>query len=291
MRPELARQPAPPGLDRRAGRHEPAHAGGGVGSAVIDMMTPDPALRAPTGAPVVVPTTNLPASFGGLMGRAAAVSEVRTLLGSGRLVTLTGPGGVGKTRLALEVAAQLAGGCPDGTWLVELAAETGEAGPAELVSAAVGLSDSASPVPLADRLAGALGSRQLLLVLDNCEHLIGPVAALAGRLLRAGPGVRILATSQEPLAIGGEQRWEVPPLGLPGSGDGEAELIAQAGAVQLFVARAAAAVPGFTLDAGNARAVASICRRLDGIPLALELAAARVRALGAPRRGSGRCAR
>jgi predicted ATPase len=95
--------------------------------------------------------------------------------------------------------------------------------------------------------------------------------------------VRILATSQEPLAIGGEQRWEVPPLELPaltGSGDGEAELVAQAGAVQLFVARAAAAGPGFTLDAGNARAIASICRRLDGIPLALELAAARVRALG-----------
>jgi predicted ATPase len=215
-----------------------------------------------------------------LMGRAGAVSEVRTLLGSGRLVTLTGPGGVGKTRLALEVAAQLAGGYPDGTWLVELAAETGEAGVAELVSAAVGLSDSASPVPLADRLAEALGSRQLLLVLDNCEHLIGPVAALAGRLLRAGPGVRILATSQEPLAIGGEQRWEVPPLELPDSAEGEAELVGQAGAVQLFVARAAAAVPGFTLDASNARAVASICRRLDGIPLALELAAARVRALG-----------
>jgi predicted ATPase/DNA-binding SARP family transcriptional activator len=245
------------------------------------ILVQDPALRAPAEAPVMVPaTTNLPASFGGLIGRERAVSEVRTLLGSGRLVTLTGPGGVGKTRLALEVAAELAGGYPDGTWLVELAAEIGDAGVAELVSAAVGLIDSASPVPLADRLAGALGSRQLLLVLDNCEHLIGPVAALAGRLLRAGPGVRILATSQEPLAIGGEQRWEVPPLELPGLADGEAGLVAQAGAVRLFVARAAAAVPGFTVDAGNARAVASICRRLDGIPLALELAAARVRALG-----------
>jgi predicted ATPase/DNA-binding SARP family transcriptional activator len=245
------------------------------------ILVQDPALRAPAEAPVMVPaTTNLPASFGGLIGRERAVSEVRTLLGSGRLVTLTGPGGVGKTQLALAVAAELAGGYPDGTWLVELAAETSDAGVAELVSAAVGLIDSASPVPLADRLAGALGSRQLLLVLDNCEHLIGPVAALAERLLRAGPGVRILATSQEPLAIGGEQRWEVPPLELPGSADGEAGLVAQAGAVRLFVARAAAAVPGFTLDAGNARAVAGICRRLDGIPLALELAAARVRALG-----------
>jgi predicted ATPase/DNA-binding SARP family transcriptional activator len=244
------------------------------------ILVQDPALRAPTEAPVVPAMTNVPASFGGLIGRDGAVSEVRTLLGSGRLVTLTGPGGVGKTRLALAVAAQLAGGYPDGTWLVELATETGEAGVAELVAAAVGLADSAAPGPLADRLAGALGSRQLLLVLDNCEHVIGPVAALAGRLLRAGPGVRILATSQEPLAIGGEQRWEVPPLGLPGPGQDDAELVAEAGAVQLFAARAAAADPGFAVDAGNARAVASICRRLDGIPLALELAAARVRALG-----------
>jgi predicted ATPase len=242
--------------------------------------------------------TNLPASFGGLIGRERAVSEVRTLLGSGRLVTLTGPGGVGKTRLALEVAAQAAGGYPAGTWLVELAAGTGEADVAELVPAAVGIGDSAAPGPLADRLAGALASRQLLLALDNCEHLIGPVAALAERLLQTGPGVRIMATSQEPLAIGGEQLWEVPPL-------------AEAEATRLFAARAAAAGPGFTVDAGNARAGASICRRLDGIPLALELAAARVRALGcirwpagsttgsgclprasgAPRRGSGRCAR
>ncbi len=244
------------------------------------ILVQDPALRAPTGAPGGPAMTNVPASFGGLIGRDGAVSEVRALLGTGRLVTLTGPGGVGKTRLAVAVAAELAGGFPDGTWLVELAVETGEAGVAELVAAAVGLSDSAAPGPLADRLAGALGSRQLLLVLDNCEHVIGPVAALAGRLLRAGPGVRILATSQEPLAIGGEQRWEVPPLGLPGPGQDDAELVAAAGAVQLFAARAAAADPAFAVDAGNARAVASICRRLDGIPLALELAAARVRALG-----------
>src|SRR5262249_4242107 len=154
-----------------------------------------------------------------------------------------------------------------------LAAETGEAGVAELVSAAVGIRDSAPPGPLADRLAAALASRQMLLVLDNCEHLIGPVAALAERLLQAAPGLRILATSQEPLAIGGEQLWEVPPLELPGREDGEADVVAKAGAVQLFVSRAAAAAPGFTVDADNARTVAGICRRLDGIPLALELAA------------------
>ena len=215
------------------------------------------------------------------------MTTVRTLLASSRLVTLTGPGGVGKTRLALETAAQQAACFPDGTWLVELAAEAGEADVAELTSAALGLRDSAPPGPLADWLAAALESRQrlesrqMLLVLDNCEHLIGPVAALADRLLRAAPGLRILATSQEPLAIDGEQLWEVPPLELPGPEDGEATVVARAGAVRLFVARAAAAAPGFTLDGDSARAVAAICRRLDGIPLALELAAARVRALGA----------
>src|SRR5262249_30256402 len=222
----------------------------------------------------------------------------RALLASCRLVTLTGPGGVGKTRLALETAAQQGDVFPDGTWLVELAApgqpagvaarspspspaaEAEEAAVTGLVSAAVGIRDSAPPGPLADWLAAALGSRQMLLVLDNCEHLIGPVAVLAERLLHAAPGLRILATSQEPMAIRGEQLWEVPPLELPSLEDGAAELLAKAGAVQLFVSRAAAAAPGFTLDTGNAHAVAGICRRLDGIPLALELAAARVRALG-----------
>src|SRR5581483_4155427 len=243
------------------------------------ILVADPALRAPTPAPAVA-ATNLPAPFFRLIGRADAVTAVRALLTSARLVTLTGPGGMGKTRLALEVAAQQAGAYPDGTWLVELAAEAGPADLAGLVSAAVGIRDDASPDPLAARLAEALRSRQLLLVLDGCEHLIEPVAALAGRLLRAAPGLRILATSTEPLAIDGEQLWEVPPLGLPGPDDNGAGPVGQAGAVQLFVARVAAAVPGFALDAGNARVVAAICRRLDGLPLALELAAARVRALG-----------
>jgi len=243
------------------------------------ILVADPALRAPIPADPVA-TTNLPAPFVRLIGRTDAVTAVRALLTSARLVTLTGPGGVGKTRLALEVAAEQAGTYPDGTWLVELAAETGAADVAGPVSAAVGIRDDASPGSLAGRLAEALASRQLLLVLDNCEHLIEPVASLAVRLLRAAPGLRILATSAEPLAIDGEQLWEVPPLGLPGPDDDGAGQVAQAGAVQLFVARVAAAVPGFALDAGNAPAVAGICRRLDGMPLALELAAARVRALG-----------
>src|SRR5215510_3396479 len=228
------------------------------------ILVQDPALLAPAPAPTAPPRTNLPAPLGSLIGRTEAVATVRALLASCRLVTLTGPGGVGKTRLALETAAQLGDVFPDGTWLVELAApgqpagvaarspspspagEAEEAAVAELVSAAVGIRDSAAPGPLADWLAAALGSRQMLLVLDNCEHLIGPVAVLAERLLHAAPGLRILATSQEPLAIRGEQLWEVPPLELPGPEEGEAELLAKAGAVQLFVSRAAAAVPGFT---------------------------------------------
>ena len=255
------------------------------------ILVQDPALQAPGSAATTAPRTNVPASFGDLIGRTEAVAAVRALLASARLVTLTGPGGVGKTRLALETAAQLGDGFPDGTWLAELAApgpaaqagqagEAGEAAIAELVSAALGIRDSAPPGPLAGWLAAALAPRQMLVVLDNCEHLVGPVAALAERLLRAAPGLRILATSTEPLAIAGEQLWEVPPLELPGADDAEAEQVAKAAAVQLFVSRAAAAAPGFTLDAGNARTVAGLCRRLDGMPLALELAAARVRALG-----------
>jgi predicted ATPase len=151
---------------------------------------------------------------------------------------------------------------------------------AELVSAVVGLRGHAPSGELAGWLALTLAARQMLLIFDNCERVIGPAAALAGRLLRAASGVRFLVTSQEPLAIAGEQMYEVPPLGLPGRDDGEAGQVSRAAAVQLFVSRAAAAGPGFRLEAGNALAVAGICRRLDGIPLALELAAARVRALG-----------
>jgi predicted ATPase/DNA-binding SARP family transcriptional activator len=272
------------------------------------ILVQDPALRALDPAPAdpdpgagdaAPPRTNLPAPPGALIGRTEAAAEVRALLAAGRLVTLTGPGGVGKTRLAVEVAARQAEAFPDGAWLVELAppGRPGglKSGPpaagspgtasvadvAELVSAALGIRDDAPAGPLADWLAAALRTRQLLLVLDNCEHLIEPVAGLAALLLRAAPGLVILATSQEALAIDGEHLWEVPPLELPAPAAGsEPALLARAGAVQLFVARAAAAAPGFSLDASNAQAVTATCRRLDGIPLALELAAARVRALG-----------
>ncbi|WP_119726849.1 BTAD domain-containing putative transcriptional regulator [Thermomonospora amylolytica] len=233
--------------------------------------------------------TNLPASPTELIGRAGAVAEVHALLASHRLVTLTGPGGVGKTRLALETAARLLDAFPDGVWLVELAGLDQPDAVVDAVAATLGVRDDLTPGPLpagaavraADRVTRALHDRRLLLVLDNCEHVIGSVAGLAHRLLAADPGVRILATSRETLGVGGEAVWTVPPLELPyaATETGPATL-QRFSAVRLFTARAAAAAPGFALTADNARAVASICRRLDGIPLALELAANRVRALG-----------
>jgi predicted ATPase/DNA-binding SARP family transcriptional activator len=247
----------------------------------LAILRQDPALaRPPAPAPSTKrQRTNLPAPLTDLVGRAEEVTEVRRLLGSGRLVTLTGPGGVGKTRLAVETAAQLVDRFPDGVWLVELAGlgRPGEqdamGSPAEAVMTALGIREDAPPGPpgsgpmgLIERLASALRSQRLLLVLDNCEHLVEPVAELAAALLRTAPELRILATSREPLGLIGEVVFMVPPL-------------EQSSAVQLFLARATAAAPGFTLDSGDAGVVAALCQRLDGIPLALELAASRVRAL------------
>ncbi|WP_207936137.1 BTAD domain-containing putative transcriptional regulator [Actinomadura sp. KC216] len=255
------------------------------------ILEQDSALAAPPGTP---PRTNLPAQLSELVGRDEAVARVRALLESARLVTLTGPGGVGKTRLALETASRATGSHPDGVWLVELAGLDRTAGAregdrlAETViavldvrdDAAAGLPRSGVPADPVERLAGVLRGRRALLVLDNCEHVIDAVAALSERLLRAAPEIRILATSQEPLGIAGESVWPVPPLELPysPSDDGPATL-RRFSAVRLFEARAAAATPGFEIDAANARAVAAICHRLDGVPLALELAATRLRAL------------
>ncbi|MFI7611096.1 BTAD domain-containing putative transcriptional regulator [Nonomuraea terrae] len=243
------------------------------------MVRQDPSLAPPR------PPTNLPAPLTGLIGREQAVAEVGALLASARLVTLTGPGGVGKTRLALAVADLAAGDFPDGVWLVELAGASGAtATVAEVVAAELGVRDDTAtgsrpgvrPAGLADRLADALRGRRLLLVLDNCEHVIEQVAELVDLLLGAAPELRVLTTGQESLAIPGETLYVVPPLGLPAPGADPRE----AASVRLFVARAAAAAPGFVLDEASAPAVAAICRRLDGLPLALELAAARVRALG-----------
>ncbi|MEV0622459.1 BTAD domain-containing putative transcriptional regulator [Nonomuraea sp. NPDC050404] len=235
----------------------------------------DPALSVPADRP----TTNLPASVSKLIGRDEALAEVCGLAGEERLVTLTGSGGVGKTRLALEVANRLLAEFADGVWLVAL--DQASRSPAEAVMAALDIREEAGPAlpgDLAGRLAAVLKPRRALLVLDNCEHVVEQVAELAEVLLRACPGLRILATSREPLAVAGEVLWSVPPLDVPASAD--LAVMARSDAVRLFVTRAAASARGFRLEAGNAQAVAQLCRRLDGIPLALELAATRVRALG-----------
>ncbi|MFH8369943.1 BTAD domain-containing putative transcriptional regulator [Streptomyces sp. NPDC018031] len=224
------------------------------------------------------PCGNLPAPLTDLVGRAEEVRRVRELLAAARLVTLTGPGGVGKTRLALEAAARHAGELPDGAWLVELASARTTAEVYEAVAAVLGVRDEpgAPARSPSGQLADALAGREMLLVLDNCEHVVEPVAELSARLLRAAPALRVLATSQEPLAVAGERLWTVAPLSLPGPGADRPE---QSDAVRLFVNRATAAAPGFRLGPGDAEAVATICRRLDGIPLALEMAAARVRVM------------
>jgi predicted ATPase/DNA-binding SARP family transcriptional activator len=247
------------------------------------ILARDPALELGpvTAAPVATrPRTNLPAPLTELIGRSEAVRELRTRLAEHRLVTLTGPGGVGKTRIALQTAAELAGSFPDGVWLVELAGATGEL--AELVAVVLGVRDDVAgpgrPFAQAERLAEAVRGSRMLLVLDNCEHVVEPVAELAGRLLRAAPGLHILATSQEPLGLTGELRWSVPPLELPADGSGAPP--GESPAVRLFVARATAALSSFRLTDVNSAAVTAICRRLDGIPLALELAATRVPTLG-----------
>ncbi|HEX5299382.1 MAG TPA: BTAD domain-containing putative transcriptional regulator [Streptosporangiaceae bacterium] len=228
------------------------------------------------------PRTNLPATLTDVVGRVAAVTELRALLAERRLVTLTGPGGVGKTRLALETAAKAADDFPDGAWLAELAGLTpaGTGTPADVVMAVLGIRDDSARDP-AGQLAEALRSSRMLLILDNCEHLADQAAKLAFRLLQAAPGLRILITSREPLRLAGEVVWAVPALELPEPDASEQPAdLARFSAVRLFVMRAGASAPGFGLDEGNARAVAALCRRLDGIPLALELAATRVRALG-----------
>jgi predicted ATPase len=215
------------------------------------------------------------------VGRAQVVAEVAGRLTEYRLVTLTGPGGAGKTRLAGQVAKQTAARFADGVWLAELAAVTDPAQVASTVGAALGIRDLPS-VAVADALTRELARRQLLLVLDNCEHVIGAAAELCARLLLAADDVRILATSRKPLRIAGEARYRLGSLSLPPSGDpaGTPAGTADCEAVTLFADRARRVDPGFSLNADTAATVARLVTRLDGLPLAIELAAARVDALG-----------
>ncbi len=232
---------------------------------------------------------NLPADLTSFVGRRQELGEVRRLLAESRLVTLTGGGGTGKTRLSLRVGADLQRTFADGVWFVDLT-ELHDSGLAArdpqdpdalafLVAAGLGLRERGGGSPLGmlvERLAG----RQMLLILDNCEHLITASASLADTLLRGCPRLRVLATSREPLATTGETLFEVPPLPVldPSRRPSLAEL-RRCEAVALFLARAEAVVPGFELGEDNHLAVAELCHRLDGLPLAIELAAARVRVL------------
>jgi predicted ATPase/DNA-binding CsgD family transcriptional regulator len=218
-----------------------------------------------------------PAALTSFVGRAGVVDDVAGQLDQYRLVTVTGPGGAGKTRLAGEVAKQVAGRFADGAWLAELAAVRDPAQVAAAVAAALGIRDLPA-VAAADALAHALARRQLLLVLDNCEHVIGAAAELCGRLLLGADDVRVLATSREPLRIAGEARYRLAPLTLPDP-DNPADPDGSE-AVALFADRARRADASFALDGETAPVVARLVARLDGMPLAIELAAARVEALG-----------
>ncbi len=219
---------------------------------------------------------NLPAARDGFVGREREISEVGRALSTTRLLTLTGAGGCGKTRLALEVARRLVGDYPEGVWLVELASLTeGELVPGA-VAAALGL--GAQPdVPFTEALVDFLRPRRMLLVLDNCEHLIVDCAGLVDTLLNACEHLRVLATSRETLGVAGEVNRAVPSLEVPDPGpSADPAVLGRYEAVELFVERARLRAPGFELTPENAGYVADICRQLDGIPLAIELATARL---------------
>jgi predicted ATPase len=210
---------------------------------------------------------NLPGQATSFIGREAEVAELVGLVGAHRLVTLTGVGGVGKTRLAVQVAAELVGEFPDGVWLVELAPVGDPAVVPEAVATALGVTPRAG-LSVTASVAQALAGRRLLVVLDNCEHVLDAAAGLVEAVLAGTLSVRVMATSREGLRVGGEQLWPVPSLGVEGAGSE---------AVELFVARAGEVHPGFALAApAEVEAVVGLCQRLDGIALAIELAAARM---------------
>jgi non-specific serine/threonine protein kinase len=230
---------------------------------------------------------NIPVPLSSFVGRRREVSDAKRLLSGSRLVTLTGPGGVGKTRLALKLAVDVRRAFGDGVWLVELDQLLDPALVPHTVAEALGLREQSGHPPIA-ALEDYLAQRRALLVLDNCEHLVDPVATLADTLLRSCPQLRILATSREPLGIGGEAKLPVPSLSAPhprrrpsSANESSPNELSHGEAVTLFAERAASVVPGFTITEDNRPAVAEICHRLDGLPLAIELAAARLPALSA----------
>lgn len=221
---------------------------------------------------------NLPAEVTAFLGRAKELDEVAQLFDGSRLVTLTGPPGIGKSRLSMEVARKLVPQYPDGVWLVELASVTDGASVPLAVASAISVEEVAGE-SLIETIVSRLGERRLLLMLDNCEHLIRRCAEMVNALLRGCPELRIVATSREAFGIAGETIWQVPPLSVPDLPHQRPDALMGYGAVELFVDRARAIQPSFSLTTEVAPAVAELCRGVDGIPLAIELAASRIEAL------------
>ncbi len=222
--------------------------------------------------------SNLPAEVSSFVGRRHELAQLRAALGAHRLVTLLGPGGVGKTRLALRAARDRSRSHADGPWLVELAPLQDPALIADTVLAALGLRDSVRGTPV-ERLTSHLRDREILLVLDNCEHVNDAAAALTAELLASCPRLQVLATSRHLLGVFGEHVLQVAPLAVPKKGGGSPEGLLRYDAVRLFVERAAASLTSFRVTAANQAAVAELVRKLDGVPLAIELASVRVRVL------------
>jgi diguanylate cyclase (GGDEF)-like protein len=243
---------------------------------IVDPSDTEPAVRPASPLPVA---NNLPVATAALIGRDDDAARVDDLLGQYRLVTLLGAGGVGKTRLALDAARRQLTRFPDGVWLVELAPLGDEAHVVSAFSTLFGIEEHADRSSL-DSLVAALRERHVLLVVDNCEHLVANAARTIAAIVRDAPRVRVLATSREPLGVAGEATYRVPPHSVPRPNAAPRAVDAAAfSAVQLFVERASAADDTFALTDGNAPLIGEICRRLDGIALAIELAAARVRVL------------
>ncbi len=233
----------------------------------------------PVSASVPKRLNNLPTQLTSFIGREREIAELERLLERTRLLTLTGSGGCGKTRLALQVAAGLLDRYPDGIWLVELASLSDPTLVDHAVATALNIRDQ-SGRPILAALAKQLQRRYLLLILDNCEHLVEACAGLTETLLRSCPHLCVLATSREGLGVAGETAWRVPSLSLPDPEHLPAlERLIDYEAVRLFVERATAAMRTFTITRRNAPVLVQVCQRLDGIPLAIELAAARIKAL------------
>ncbi len=274
----LAARDLPPGVSlRELGTHrlkdlrEPEH--------LLQVMHPDLPSDFPPLKSLDARPNNLPIQLTSFIGREREIAEVKRLLGAARLVTLTGSGGAGKTRLALQVAAELLEQYPDGVWVIELAALSDHTLVPNAVMSTLNIPEQRGR-PLTETLIEFLRPKALLLIVDNCEHLLTACAELTGSLLRSCPNLRLLATSREPLGIPGEIIWRIPSLSFPDSRSlPSLEHLTQYEAVRLFAERAATSAPGFGMTADNVPAVVQVCQRLDGIPLAIELAAARVKVL------------